>query len=65
MTVMPERIRLRIPNMGRAVLVVRTRPSRPRSPTLLPDPNPDGVRSRFDPDAGIVYSTIGIPITCC
>ncbi|MEX2586803.1 MAG: hypothetical protein WD602_02250 [Actinomycetota bacterium] len=24
-------------------------------PTLLPDPSPDGVRSRFDPDQGIVY----------
>jgi hypothetical protein len=26
-----------------------------RLPTLLPDPSPDGVRSRFDPDAGVVY----------
>jgi hypothetical protein len=24
-------------------------------PTLLPDPSPDGVRSRFDPDEGVVY----------
>lgn len=24
-------------------------------PTLLPDPSPDGVRSRFDPDQGIVF----------
>ena len=34
------------------------RPSSRRSkslPTLLPDPSPDGVRSRFDPDDGIVY----------
>jgi hypothetical protein len=26
-----------------------------RLPNLRPDPNPDGVRSRFDPDEGIVY----------
>ena len=31
-------------------------PSRSKSlPTLLPDPSPDGVRSRFDPDEGVVY----------
>lgn len=33
------------------------RPNARRSrslPTLLPDPSPDGVRSRFDPDEGIV-----------
>lgn len=24
-------------------------------PTLLPDPSPDGVRNRFDPDEGVVY----------
>ncbi len=24
-------------------------------PTVLPDPNPDGVRSRFDPDTRVVY----------
>ncbi|MEX2551902.1 MAG: ATP-binding protein [Actinomycetota bacterium] len=24
-------------------------------PTLLPDPSPDGVRSRFDPEQGVVY----------
>jgi hypothetical protein len=34
----------------------RPEPRRSRSlPTLLPDPSPDGVRSRFDPDAGVVY----------
>ncbi|MDP9184268.1 MAG: ATP-binding protein, partial [Actinomycetota bacterium] len=34
----------------------RPSPGRSKSlPTLLPDPSPDGVRSRFDPDAGIVY----------
>jgi hypothetical protein len=31
-------------------------PRRSRSlPTLLPDPSPDGVRSRFDPEEGVVY----------
>jgi hypothetical protein len=30
-------------------------------PTLLPDPSPDGVRSRFDPDEGIVYYNEGHP----
>ncbi|MFN2544603.1 MAG: ATP-binding protein [Actinomycetota bacterium] len=35
---------------------VRPGPGRPRSlPTLLPDPSPDGVRSRFDPEQRIVY----------
>ncbi|MEO8292759.1 MAG: ATP-binding protein [Actinomycetota bacterium] len=34
----------------------RAAPRRSKSlPTLLPDPSPDGVRSRFDPDEGIVY----------
>ncbi len=34
----------------------RPAPRRSKSlPTLLPDPSPDGVRSRFDPDEGIVY----------
>ncbi|MFL5800118.1 MAG: hypothetical protein ACJ77A_19575 [Actinomycetota bacterium] len=36
----------------------QARPDAGRSrslPTLLPDPSPDGVRSRFDPDQGIVY----------
>jgi hypothetical protein len=34
----------------------RPEPRRSRAlPTLQPDPNPDGVRSRFDPDEGIVY----------
>lgn len=26
-----------------------------RLPSLAPDPNPDGMRSRFDPEAGLVY----------
>ncbi len=30
-------------------------------PTLLPDPSPDGVRSRFDPDEGVVYYNDGHP----
>ncbi len=34
----------------------RPDPRRARSlPTLLPDPSPDSVRSRFDPDEGVVY----------
>lgn len=34
----------------------RPAPRRSRNlPTLLPDPSPDGVRSRFDPDEGVVY----------
>jgi hypothetical protein len=34
----------------------RPAPGRSRSlPTVLPDPSPDGVRSRFDPDEGVVY----------
>jgi hypothetical protein len=34
----------------------RAAPRRSKSlPTLLPDPSPDGVRSRFDPDEGVVY----------
>ena len=34
----------------------RPSPRRSKSlPTLLPDPSPDGVRSRFDPDEGVVY----------
>ncbi len=36
----------------------QARPEAGRSrsrPTLLPDPSPDGVRSRFDPDQDIVY----------
>ena len=36
----------------------QAQPSARRSrslPTLLPDPSPDGVRSRFDPDEGVVY----------
>ncbi len=34
----------------------RPAPGRSRGlPSLAPDPNPDGVRSRFDPDAAIVY----------
>ena len=35
---------------------VRPGPGRPRSlPTLLPDPSPDGVRSRFDSEERVVY----------
>ncbi len=37
-------------------LEARPAPGRAKSlPTLLPDPSPDGVRSRFAPDEGVVY----------
>jgi signal transduction histidine kinase len=30
-------------------------------PTIAPDPSPDGARSRFDPDAGVVFYNDGHP----